>query len=143
MIDLSQVPSDAVVTIDTAPIIFLLEDNQEFLPHYLPLFEKIEAGEYRAVISVITLAEILAGPLKHDNEIMADRYYSALTAHANIRVKEMDTELSFMAARIRTRYNLKLPDAIQVATAILTGSSALITHDRDFSTVSEIHILSG
>lgn len=36
------------------------------------------------------------------------------------------------ALRIRVRYGLKLPDAIQVATAIKTGSSALVTHDRDF-----------
>ena len=36
---------------------------------------------------------------------------------------------------------LKLPDAIQVATAIQTGSSALITHDRDFRNIDEILIM--
>ncbi len=52
----------------------------------------------------------------------------------------MDSGLAFVAARIRARYGLKLPDAIQVATAIHSGSVALVTHDRDFSAVDEIHI---
>ena len=143
MIDLSQLPEDAQVTVDTAPIIYLLEDNLEYLKHYLPLFERIDAGEYRAIISVITLAEVIAGPLRHNNEIMADRYYQTLTTNPHWRIQDMDAELSFMAARIRIRYKLKLPDAIQVATAIRSGSSALVTHDRDFSSVNEIQILQG
>ena len=139
--DFSLIPAGALVTVDTAPIIYLLEGNSELLEGYLPLFERIEAGEVRAVVSVVTLAEVLAGPLRHDNEIIADRYYRALTSSANWQVQEMDAELAFSAARIRTRYRLKLPDAIQVATTIHSGSTALVTHDRDFSSVKEIQIL--
>ena len=105
------------------------------------MFERIEAGEIVAVVSVVTLAEILAGPLRSRNEILADRYFKTLTSSSSWRVQEMDSELSFTAARIKTRYRLKLPDAIQVATAIQSGSTALITHDRDFSAVDEIQIL--
>jgi predicted nucleic acid-binding protein len=34
------------------------------------------------------------------------------------------------------------PDAIQVATAVATGSFGLVTHDIDFSKVQEIKIIS-
>ena len=37
---------------------------------------------------------------------------------------------------------LRLADAIQVATAVTTGSIALVTHDVDFSNVKEIRIIS-
>ena len=47
----------------------------------------------------------------------------------------------FPAARIRIRYHLKLPDAIQIATAVHIGSSVLVTHDRDFHGVDEIRIV--
>ena len=141
MIDLSHLKKGALVTVDTAPIIYLLEENPDHLNEYLPLFEKIDAGELHAVISVITLSEIIAGPLRHNNEIIADRYYQALTTQANWRVQNMDAELSFTAARIRASYKLKLPDAIQVATTIHSNSSALVTHDRDFYSVNEIEIL--
>ena len=45
------------------------------------------------------------------------------------------------AARLRVRYRLKLPDAVQLATAIASGAYGLVTHDRDFSTVRELPIL--
>ncbi len=72
---------------------------------------------------------------------MADRYFRTLSTSCNWQVQPMDSELAFMAARVRTRYSLKLPDAIQVATAVQSGSVALVTHDRDFSSVDEIQIL--
>lgn len=37
--------------------------------------------------------------------------------------------------------SLKLPDAVQLATAIASGAYGLVTHDRDFSTVRELPIL--
>ncbi len=139
--EFEQIPDQSLVTIDTAPVIYLLEDNPDFLKKFLPLFERIENGALTGVISVVTLSEILSGPLRNGNEILADHYYRALTASQNWRVKEMDAELSFIAARIRSKYNLKLPDAIQVATAIQSQSFALITHDRDFKSLQEIKIL--
>ena len=141
VIDFSHIAVGAQVTIDTAPIIYLLEGNSQFLKQFLPLFERIEAGEIDAVVSVVTLAEVLAGPLRNGNEILADRYFRTLRSGSNWQIQEMDAELAFMAARIRVRYSLKLPDAIQVATAIHSGSIALVTHDRDFSSVDEIQIL--
>lgn len=141
MIDLSGLPGGAWVTVDTAPIIYLLEGDDAFLEPYLPLFEGIESGNLHGVVSAVTLAELLAGPLQHGDEILADRYYQTLTTASHWHVQGMDPALSFTAARIRARYGLKLPDAIQVATAIHTNSSALVTHDRDFSNVTEICIL--
>lgn len=141
MIDLSGLAEGAWVTVDTAPLIYLLEDNAAFLEAYLPLFEEIEAGRLRGVVSVVTLAQLLAGPLQNGDEILADRYYQSLSSSSHWRVQEMDAALAFTAARIRIRYGLKLPDAIQVATAIHTNSAALVVHDRDFSQVTEIPVL--
>lgn len=141
MIDIASLPAGSKVTIDTAPIIYLLEGNQRFLEPFLPLFEQIEAGKFRAIVSAVTLAEVLAGPIRHGNEILVDRYYQALTASSHWRLQEMNGEISLMAARIRARYGLKLPDAVQVATAIYSQSAALVTHDQDFASVDELMIL--
>ncbi|TQE99201.1 MAG: type II toxin-antitoxin system VapC family toxin [Spiribacter salinus] len=143
LMEASKFPEGAWVTVDTAPIIYLMEDNPTFLESYLPVFERIEAGTLHGVVSTITLAEFLSGPLRNSDEILADRYYQTLANSNNWHVQTLDAPLSFTAARIRTRYGLKLPDAIQVATAIYSQSSALITHDRDFANVTEIPILSG
>ena len=141
MIDLGSIEDNGLVTLDTAPIIYILEDHPQYAELFIPLFQQIEAGRLLAVISPVTIAEVVAGPLSSGNEILANRYIKALTSGSHWMVQELTAELSFVAARIRIRYRLKLPDAIQVATAIQTGSSALITHDRDFRDVDEIAIL--
>jgi predicted nucleic acid-binding protein len=136
-----ELPEGSRVTIDTAPIIYLLEEHPRWLSSYLPLFEKIEAGRLQGVVSVVTVAEVLTGPLRKGNEILADRYFHALSSSSHWQIINMNAELAFMAARIRIRYGLKLPDAIQVATAIQSASVALVTHDRDFSSVNELQVL--
>ena len=142
MVEVAELPEGTWITVDTAPIIYLMEDHPTLLEPYLPVFERIEAGTLHGVVSTVTLAEFLAGPLRNNDEILADRYYQGLANSNNWHIQELDAPLSFTAARIRTRYELKLPDAIQVATAIHSNSSALITHDRDFTRVTEIPILS-
>lgn len=141
--ELSELPEGAWVTVDTAPLIYLMEDHPTLLAPYLPVFERIEAGALHGVVSTTALSEFLTGPLRSSDEILADRYYQSLANSHNWHIQALDAPLAFTAARIRTRYDLKLPDAIQVATAIHTSSSALITHDRDFTNVTEIPILGG
>ena len=139
----SEIPDGAWVTVDTAPLIYLMEDHPTLLPPFLSIFERIEAGALKGVIASVTLAEFLCGPLRDTDEILAGRYYQALVNSHNWHIQALDAPLSFSAARIRARYGLKLPDAIQVATAIHSQSSALITHDRDFAQVREIPVYTG
>lgn len=71
----SQLADGAWVTVDTAPIIDLMEDHPTLLEPYLIVFERIEAGSLHGVVSTVTLAEFLSGPLRGSDEILADRYY--------------------------------------------------------------------
>ncbi|MDP2024174.1 MAG: PIN domain-containing protein, partial [Hydrogenophaga sp.] len=48
-----------------------------------------------------------------------------------------------LAAQLRAQHRLKLPDALQLATALEAGASAFVTHDRDFSGVSALPVLTG
>ncbi|MBC8346277.1 MAG: PIN domain-containing protein [Candidatus Marinimicrobia bacterium] len=105
------------------------------------MFQDIERGRIRAVISPFTISEVLSGPLKQGNEILADHYYNTFTSGDGWFIQELNVEISLIATRIRIQYNLKLPDAIQIATANYSGSSALVTHDIDFKNLDEVLIL--
>jgi predicted nucleic acid-binding protein len=48
-----------------------------------------------------------------------------------------------LAAQLRVQYRLKLPDAVQLASALQIGAAALATHDRDFSAVQGLPVLMG
>jgi predicted nucleic acid-binding protein len=133
-------PRGARVVVDTAPIIYLLERHPQFLPQFIGLFEADAAGELQIAISAITLAEVLTGPLRAGQEALAQRYEKALT---NSTVVPVGNAVAALAARMRARYGLKLPDAIQLATALDLEAAALVTHDRDFARVEGLLILRG
>ncbi len=133
-------PAGTRVLVDTAPIIYLLEGNEQFLPLFIGLFEAEAAGELQIVISTITLAEVLTGPLRAGNDALAQRYERALSHYTVVPVT---STVAALAARMRARYGLKLPDAIQLATALDQEAAALVTHDRDFARVEGLAILRG
>jgi predicted nucleic acid-binding protein len=54
----------------------------------------------------------------------------------------MDSNIAESAARIRASFRLKLADAVQVASAIAINADALVTHDRDFSRIGGLNVIS-
>ena len=128
------------VTVDSAPLIYFLEDHRTLARRFEALFEANGAGTLEIVISSIAVAEVLAGPLKSGNEALADRYRRVLAQWPIIAV---DAELAALAARLRASHGLRLPDAIHAATALSTDSAALVTHDRDFTGLKGLRIIDG
>jgi predicted nucleic acid-binding protein len=133
-------PQGTTVVVDTAPIIYLLEAHPQFSRQFLGLFEAAAAGDINIALSTITLAEVLTGPLKTGQTALAKRYEKALSLYDLIPVSP---SIATLAAQLRAQYRLKLPDAIQLASALDIGASAFVTHDRDFSQVTGITILTG
>jgi predicted nucleic acid-binding protein len=57
------------------------------------------------------------------------------------QVVELTAGIAESAARFCARYRLKLPDAIQVASAMAANADALATRDRDFARVKGATVL--
>lgn len=136
---MSGLPEQPLLLLDTAPIIYCLEDNAEFGPRFQPLFEAHRKGEVRFAVTTITLAEVLAGPLQSGDEALARRYRAILESW---RVVDLDTDIAESASRLRASLRLKLPDAVQAASALAINADALVTHDRDFSRLKSLRVIS-
>ena len=133
-------PAGATVVVDTAPLIYVLEGNPQFCDQFVGLFEAAQAGHVNIAISTITLAEVLTGPFKAGQTALAKRFENALSRYTLLAVTPA---VAVLAAQLRAQYHLRLPDAIQLATALDSGATAFVTHDRDFSQVTGIDILTG
>jgi predicted nucleic acid-binding protein len=133
-------PPGSKVLVDTAPFIYLFEDHPQFASRFLGLFEAEAEQKLQIALSAVTLAEVLAGPFKAGQDALARRYERALN---QFEVVPVGPATAVQAARLRARYALKLPDAIQLASALEIGAAALVTHDRDFSRVQGLSILLG
>jgi len=132
-------PDQALVLMDTAPIIYVLEDRPRFAARFKPLFEAQAGGRLRFAVTTITVAEVLTGPMQSGIDALAARYRAVLQSW---QVVPLDMEIAESAARLRATLRLKLADAVQAASALAINAAALVTHDRDFSRLRSLRVLS-
>jgi predicted nucleic acid-binding protein len=137
---LSGIPDGALVLVDSAPIIYVLEGHPTLGPVFMPLFERQARGEVALAVSTVTLAEVLAGPLAAGEEVLARRYRDVL---GSWQVVDLTAAIAESAARLRAAHRLKLPDAVQAASALAIGADALVTHDRDFARLKGLNVVRG
>ncbi len=128
------------VVVDSAPLIYLLDGHPVFAPAFEGLFDAEARGAVRIAVSTIALAEVLVGPFRHGQDALAKCYEKALASFDVIGVSH---EIAVTAARLRAGSRLRLPEAIQAATALEIGAAALVTHDRDFSGLSGLRVITG
>lgn len=138
-LDLSSVATGTLVLVDSAPIIYYLEGHPTLAQRFRPLFDRQAVGAIAFAVTTLTIAEVLTGPLGAGRDELAARYRSVMESW---QVIPLDADIAASAARFRGSLKLKLPDAIQVASAIAVNADALATHDRDFRKVKTLRILS-
>ena len=137
-VNLEGLPENPLLLVDSAPIIYELENHPKFAPIFKPVFEAHDKGLVRFAVTTITLAEVLAGPLGNDNQVLAERYKATLRSWF---VVDLDADIAESATRLRAALKLKLADAIQAASALALGADAMVTHDRDFSALKDLKVL--
>jgi predicted nucleic acid-binding protein len=137
-VSLEGLPENALLLVDSAPIIYVLEDHPDLAGVFGPVFEAHDKGLVRLAVTIVTLAEVLTGPLSVGDEVLAERYRSTLKSWF---VVDLDPEIAESSARLRAALKLKLADAVQCASALAIGADALVTHDRDFSAVRDLRVL--
>jgi predicted nucleic acid-binding protein len=137
-LDLAGLADGALLLIDTAPIVYHLEGHAEFGPRFRPLFDAHAAGRVLFAVTTVTLAEVLTGPLRAGDEALARRYRAVL---GSWRMVALDADIAETAARLRATLGLKLPDAVQAASALAVNAAALVTHDRDFARLQALRVI--
>lgn len=137
-VSLKGLPENPLLLVDSAPIIYVLEDHPEFAAVFRPVFEAHAKGLVRFAVTTVTLAEVLTGPLSKGDEVLVEKYRATLRSWF---VVDLDAETAESAARLRAALKLKLADAVQAASALAIGADALVTHDRDFSSLRDLRVI--
>ena len=129
------------VALDTAPLIYYIEEDPKFLPAITALFEASSAGRFHLVTSSISLLEVLVLPLRKGHPELAQRYQEILVGNEQCSLIPVDSLVAQRAAALRAKYNLRTPDAIQVATAWVAQATAFVTTDRALTKIREVPIV--
>jgi predicted nucleic acid-binding protein len=125
--------------VDTAPVIYLVEQNSQFFDSVRAVFQKVDEGQFRVVASPITLAECLVGAYRMNQPQLATNFIQCLTQQPTDFV-QISAEIGQRAAQLRVKYNLQLPDALQIATAIVSNCQAFLTNDAQLQRVTELRV---
>src|SRR5437762_13466211 len=135
----NNLPAGTLLMMDSPPIIYVLEGHSKLAARFMPLFDAHAAGTLRFAVTTITVAEVLTGPFRASDEALARRYRAVLDSW---QIVVLDSAIAEGAARLRASLRLKLADAVQAASAVEVNAAALVTHDRDFSRVRALRVIS-
>jgi len=106
------------VFLDTAPLIYYIEENQQ----YSPILNKVH-------------------PMRENKHQLVEEYQNILCNSSTINIFELNIEIAKRAAGFRAKYGLKTPDSIQVATAVYTSAEYFLTNDIRLKAIKEIETL--
>ncbi len=138
---LSRLVKGKTVFLDTAPFIYFIEKSSRYHDLMKPVISLIDAQESQGVTSTITLLEVLVHPLRDGNKKLADRYKEILLSSSGLRTYVISHEISERAALLRAKHGLRTPDAIQLATALISKVDCFLTNDPALKKVKELKVV--
>lgn len=129
------------VGLDTAPLIYFIEENPTYIDAVKYFFEAMERGDFTVVTSTVTLLEVLIHPLRSNNTLLAKEYRDILLNSELITV-DVSSTIAEQAAHLRALHNIRTPDAIQISAALYSGATHFFTNDIRLPEIPAIQILS-
>ena len=126
------------VFVDTAPIIYYLENSALYMDTIKKFFTKCIEENIQIVTSAITIEEYLVFPYSSGKMDFADNF-KRFIEYMNIEVVDIDSKIAEQGAKIRGQYkNFKAMDALQIATAIVSGCDMFFTNDKQLRQEKEL-----
>ncbi|MEH1945060.1 MAG: PIN domain-containing protein [Nostoc sp.] len=126
------------VYLDTNIWIYALEGYPAFVQDLTQLFQSIDRGNLSVVTSELSLAEVLVKPFQNHDLAQQTAYQQLIINSQNLTVIPISRQVLIEAAQLCASINIKLPDAIHAATALLTQCSTFLTNARRFRSVRKL-----
>jgi len=128
------VPEGDRILLDTTAVAAYLDESEatHLLSRHI-LEEFVASGRNPAIISMITVMELLVRPLRAS----PPGHYTLLAFlrnHPNLSAVPVDLQVAQDAAFLRASSRLSPPDALVVGTGLAAQVGHLITNDRKWST---------
>ena len=126
------------ISLDTNIFVYYLDSNSSFYSHAEELFEQIAVRNSSIFTSVITLSELLSFKAPRSQIYKLEQ---ELLLISNLTMIDVNHEVAREAASIRREYGFRLPDSIQLATALIGRTQAFITNDQRLKNFQELPII--
>jgi len=132
--------AQTILGLDSMVFIYLLEENVEYLGKVQSILRSVQGGEYRGILSVIGMIEIMSGPKRKGRFDLAGRYKDVLQNFPHLSIVGISEQVVDISSTLIAQHHLDAPDAIHLATAIDAGAERFITNDKSLTKVKEIQV---
>lgn len=119
-----------LLLLDTMVWIYLLDAHPHLANLAAVVLNAVEQGEVAGVVSSVTLAELLTAPAQSGDKRAMQDYELYVTHFPNLTIVPCDVAVARLAAQVRGRTGLRLPDAIVLATGQYAGAGAVVSNDK-------------
>lgn len=127
------IPAEQRILLDTSCLAAYLDRGEDVHPlarHVLDAF--VASGRNEAIISMVTMMEILVRPLR-SSPPGHRTVLSFVRHHPNLEAVPLDLQMAQEAASLRASHRLRPPDALVAGTAIACQVGNLVTNDHDWA----------
>jgi predicted nucleic acid-binding protein len=132
---------DQKVAVDTMVFIYAFEEHPVYRGILKSFFRALENGEMDAITSTLTITECLVQPYRKKDFALSAQYLVLFRNFPNLSIIPLTDDIAERAAFLRAQYNLRTPDAVQLATALVSGCHAFLTNDDRLLVVEGIRVL--
>jgi predicted nucleic acid-binding protein len=105
------------------------------------ILRAVQSGVSRAVMSSISLTELMVRPLQVGDGDLADLYRVLLHEMPNLETVSVDSTIAARAAEVRTANNTGPTESLLIATALESGATAFVTSDPALKQVKGIKVM--
>jgi len=140
-VELSAVIEGPTVCLDTNILIYLLEGNDALARPLAQLKDAIEYRKARFIVSALAFSEILPPAAVRGNRAAVEQVCAFLANPKAFEIAPADTQICIQAGLLRGAFRRKIPDAIHVATALVSGCDCLLTNDDRIKTPNGLELL--
>jgi predicted nucleic acid-binding protein len=131
----------AVVGVDTSPFIYLWERHPRYFALSETLFHHLKKPDVQGITSIVTLIEACVYPQRQGRLDLVQAYERALLHSQQVRMLPVDATLARRTVTLRAHYEIRVPDALQIAAALEAGATAFATNDQRLAKVQELQVL--
>ncbi|MBU1130435.1 PIN domain-containing protein [Patescibacteria group bacterium] len=127
-----------LVALDSNIFIYQFSQHPDFFIFSNYIFVALEKNKLQAVTSIISYIEIISQSTIEGNQYSINLYKRIFQQYPNLKVHTADFQIADKTAELRRKYSIKTPDAIQLATAIISNVDLFISNDKNLKKVEEI-----